>query len=213
MSAQRLVELLKQQPSAQYFLSLPPRETDPEFYEEVKTPISLAEIGANAAAGQYATAEAVREDFALMLQNTRDLDGADAVSARVKDSHELEKAFDRVVASLAQPADASDGGLDRKRKAEDKDAEAGKAAAPKAGEAEVDGGATSAPVAAGESAHGDPADPRQPKKKAKRETEEEIRALHRTGGNATMLAERQDCSLHWLRKLMGYKDREYTELR
>ena len=42
-----------------------------------------------------------------------------------------------------------------------------------------------------------------------------IASLHRTHthGSASVSVDRQDCSLAWLRRLMGYKDREFTEQR
>lgn len=151
----------------------------------------------------------------LMLSNTRDLDGDDSDSQRVKDSYELEKAFKRLLAAssastatptaAASKADVTASGS--KRKADDDGEDDGGA------EADGDGG----PADDKQGGDADDSIVAEDKggvpKKAKREIEEEIRALHRTGGNATMLAERQDCTLHWLRKLMGYKDREFTELR
>jgi hypothetical protein len=75
----------------------------------------------------------VREDFTLMLTNTRDLDGADSDSARVKESYTLETAFDEILGSLPQinggvkePVDDDDDDDDesRKRKAGDEAGEA-----------------------------------------------------------------------------------------
>eukprot|EP00035_Acanthoeca_spectabilis_P007353 m.135808 g.135808 ORF g.135808 m.135808 type:complete len:208 (+) comp13914_c0_seq2:65-688(+) len=207
MAAAQLIQDLMQQPSARHFLRLPTVDEDPEYYEEVKTPISLEVIAGKASRGEYPNPSAVLADFNLMLTNTRDLDGADSDTQRVKDSYELEKAFAKMLSSLPLPPSseqpisavtATESDESRKRKAV-------------AAQGNPD---SSKPATESANSGGNATDEqKQVKKKPKRETEEEIRSLHRTGGNATMIAERQDCSLYWLRKLMGYKDREYTELR
>lgn len=163
-----------------------------------------------------------------MLTNTRDLDGADSDTQRVKDSYELEKAFAKMLSSLPLPPSseqpisavtATESDESRKRKAVAAQGTSRLCSSRHCVSTETHRGPegnpdSSKPATESANSGGNATDEqKQVKKKPKRETEEEIRSLHRTGGNATMIAERQDCSLYWLRKLMGYKDREYTELR
>lgn len=84
---------------ADLFLELPSTESYPDYYQQIRQPISLAEIRAKLASGEYASLQAMRADIELMTANAMryNVEG----SLVYEDAMELRRlAFDEIDAIL-----------------------------------------------------------------------------------------------------------------
>ena len=88
---------------ADLFLELPSMESYPDYYQQIRQPVSLAEVRSRLASGEYASLQAMRADIELMTANAMryNVEG----SLVYEDAMELRRlAFDEIDAILEELA-------------------------------------------------------------------------------------------------------------
>eukprot|EP00041_Stephanoeca_diplocostata_P016999 m.337598 g.337598 ORF g.337598 m.337598 type:complete len:231 (-) comp20554_c0_seq1:1410-2102(-) len=214
-----IINELKSKSMAKHFAHLPSREDHPGYFESVKSPLSLEDMSSKNDSQKYKTVSHLRKDVELICENAKLYSGegsaVDLAAIALRDAFEQAIKSSVVLGSHEKKAKTTsqheessatkDEQVAKKRKLENND--------DKTNDDENDDGNDDEGNEDDDDNDDDedaPADAT-----TKKRDKIHIASLHRTHthGSASVSIDRQDCSLAWLRRLMGYKDREFTEQR